>query len=93
MSDTLVIKVDSALAERLRSAAEEGGETVETFARRVLEDTAADIEGIGDDEELRSRVSAFRASGASAPAGEVHAWLRSISTPSPLPRPKPRKPE
>lgn len=38
----LTLKIDEALAERLRLAAEAAGESVEAFARRVLEAWSGD---------------------------------------------------
>jgi predicted transcriptional regulator len=92
MNEPLTIELDPTLAARLRAAAEVDGESVEAFARRVLAD-AVDLENLGDDEELARRIAAWRETGASAPAGDVHAWLRSLSTEMPLPRPVVRKPE
>ncbi len=92
MSNPLTLDLDADLAERLRAAAEVDGESVEVFARRVLAD-AVDLASLGDDAELGRRIEAWRNAHASAPSSEVHAWLRSLSTDSPLVRPSVRKAE
>jgi plasmid stability protein len=89
-SEPLTLGLDASLAQCLRAAVD--GESVEAFARRVLAD-AVDLENLGDDEELARRIAAWRETHSGAPAGEVHAWLRSLSTERPLPRPAVRKAE
>lgn len=93
MSDILSVPLPPAAAESLRRAAADSGQSVEDFARLVLEDAAEAMAADSDDAELAARIAAWRANGLSAPSSEVHAWLASLDTETPLPTPKPRRPE
>ncbi len=95
MADTLTISIPAPLADEVRAAAEARGLTPEEYVRQQI---AWDI-AIGDDdadpsfgvEEDRAAFEDFERTGVGIPGDEVEAWLRSLSTDNPLPRPRPRK--
>lgn len=95
MADTLTISIPAPLADEVRAAAEARGLTPEEYVRQQI---AWDI-AIGDDdadpsfgvEEDRAAFEDFERNGVGIPGDEVEAWLRSLSTENPLPRPRPRK--
>ena len=93
MNDTLTVPLPPATAESLRKAAADNGQSVEDYARLVLEDAAAAAATDGDDAELAARIEAWRADRLSVPSADVHAWLASLDSDSPLPMPKARRPE
>ena len=77
MADTLTIPLTPEVAEQLRRLASASGESVESLAKNVLEETAAEFEGaMGDDAELARRIVDWKANKVSIPAHEVHAALR-----------------
>jgi predicted transcriptional regulator len=79
MADTLTIPLAPELAERLRQLAQATGESVEALAKNVLEDTVAEFgDAMGDDDELRRRIEAWKADRVSTPAEEVHQTLQSL---------------
>lgn len=74
----LILRVDEALAERLRSAAGAVGESVETYARRALEAFAEDGgTWISEDwEEDLKALEEYDRNGVGRPADEVMAEFR-----------------
>jgi len=94
-ADTLTIPLTGQLADDVRAAAEARGLTPEEYVRQQL---AWDI-ALGDDEpdpplsveEDRAAFDDFERTGMGIPGEEVEAWLRSLTTDNPLPRPRPRK--
>ena len=74
----LILHVDEALAERLRSAAGVMGESVESYARRALEAFAEDGGAwISEDwEEDLKALEAYDRDGIGRPADEVMAEFR-----------------
>lgn len=77
MADTLTIPLAPEVAEQLRRLASASGESVESLAKNVLEETAAEFEGaMGDDAELARRIAAWKANKVSIAAREVHAAMR-----------------
>ncbi len=92
MADTLTISLTPEALARLRRLAEASGQSLETLASAVLEDTALEADGaMGDDAELARRVAAWRETRAGVPADEVHAWLEARAADVAAPRPKPRR--
>lgn len=94
-ADTLTISIPAPLADEVRAAAEARGLSPEEYVRQQL---AWDI-ALGDDEAdpalgVEEDVAAYedyKRTGVGIPGDEVVAWLRSLTTDSPLPRPRPRK--
>jgi len=77
MADTLTIPLAPEVAERLRRLASESGESLESLAQGLLEETAAEFDGaMGDDAELRRRIEAWKADRTSVSADDLHAELR-----------------
>ncbi len=95
MADTLTISIPAPLADEVRAAAEARGLTPEEYVRQQI---AWDI-AIGDDdaepafsvEEDLAAFEDYERTGMAIPGEEVEAWLRSLTTDNPLPRPRPRK--
>lgn len=94
-ADTLTISFPVPLADEVRAAAEARGLTPEEYVRKQI---AWDI-ALGDDdaepaigvEEDRAAFEDYERTGMGIPGEEVEAWLRSLTTDNPLPRPRPRK--
>ncbi|MGE0828493.1 MAG: hypothetical protein AB7O04_03980 [Hyphomonadaceae bacterium] len=94
-SDTLTVTLPAALADDLRTAAAARGLTPEEYVRQQL---AYDM-ALGNDSALLSEgaeedlaaIEEFERTGEAIPAEEVFAWLQSLHTENPLPRPKPHK--
>lgn len=94
-ADTLTISIPAPLADEVRAAAEARGLTPEDYVRQQI---AWDI-AIGDDEpdpafgveEDRAAFEDYERTGMGIPGEEIDAWLRSLVTDNPLPRPRPRK--
>jgi hypothetical protein len=94
-ADTLTISLTGALADEVRAAAKARGITPEEYVRQQL---AWDI-ALGDDDaessfgvaEDRAAYEDFERTGIGIPGEEVDAWLQSLATDNPLPRPRPRK--
>lgn len=93
-ADTLTISFPAPLADEVRAAAEARGLTPEEYVRKQI---AWDI-ALGDDdepaigvEEDRAAFEDYERTGMGIPGEEVEAWLRSLTTDNPLPRPRPRK--
>ncbi len=94
-ADTLTISLTGPLADEVRAAAEARGLTPEDYVRQQI---ASDI-ALGDDdaatsfgvEEDRAAFEDYERTGMGIPGEEVEAWLRSLTTDNPLPRPRPRK--
>lgn len=94
-ADTLTISLTGPLADEVRAAAEARGLTPEDYVRQQI---ASDI-AFGDDdaatsfgvEEDRAAFEDYERTGMGIPGEEVEAWLRSLTTDNPLPRPRPRK--
>ena len=79
MADTLTIPLAPEVVERLRQLASATGESLESLAQGVLEDTVAEFDSaMGDDEELKRRLEAWKADRISIPADEVHQKLRTF---------------
>lgn len=96
MSD-LSLSLTGPLADDLRAAAEACEMPVEDYLRAVLQREAAEAaEALGwndaDDiaEDLEA-IADYEETGEAIPAEEVFAWLESLHTDDPLPRPKARK--
>lgn len=94
-ADTLTISLTGPLADEVRAAAEARGLTPEDYVRKQL---AWDIALGGGDaepsfgvEEDRAAYEDFERTGMGIPGEEVDAWLKSLATDNPLPRPRPRK--
>jgi hypothetical protein len=93
-ADTLTISIPGPLADEVRAAAQARGLSPEEYVRQQL---AWDI-ALGDDDDpalgVEEDVAAyedFERTGIGIPGEEVEAWLRSLTTDNPLPRPRPRK--
>lgn len=93
--DTLTISIPGPLADDVRAAAEARGLSPEEYVRQQL---AFDMALYGDeplgDADIAEDIAAaeeFDRTGMGVPGDEVIAWLRSLSTPHPLPRPQLRK--
>lgn len=93
-ADTLTVPFTGPLADEVRAAAAARGLTPEEYVRQQI---AWDI-ALGDDddpslgvEEDRAAFEDFERTGMGIPGEEVAAWLRSLTTDNPLPRPRPRK--
>ncbi|HRE44963.1 MAG TPA: hypothetical protein PKY87_13475 [Terricaulis sp.] len=93
MADTLTISLSGSLADDVRAAADARGLTPEDYVRQQL---AWDI-ALGDDsdaqgtEEDEAALADYERTGMGIPGDEVQAWLNSLTTANPLPRPRPRK--
>jgi plasmid stability protein len=66
----MTLTIDEALAERLKARAEAAGQSVEDFARRLLEEDAA----IWD--EVDAICDATIANGDGVPLEELEPWMR-----------------
>ncbi len=95
MPAPLTITLPAPLADDLRAAAEACEMEVETFLRRLLEreaQLAADALGWNRDiEDDLAAIEAYEDTGEAIPGEEVFAWLKSLHTEDPLPRPRARK--
>lgn len=95
-SSALTITLPAALAEDIRAAAEARGLSPEEYVRQqvaygiALGDDPAFLSEEGVEEDLAA-VAEFERTGEAIPAEDVFAWLSSLHTDNPLPRPKPRK--
>jgi len=95
MADTLAISLTGPLADEVRAAAEARGLSPEDYVRQQLawdialgDEEAEDALGV---EEDIAAYEDFERTGIGIPGEEVEAWLRSLTTDNPLPRPRPRK--
>lgn len=95
MADTLTISIPAPLADEVRAAAEARGLSPEDYVRQQLawdialgdDDTGADL---GVEEDIAAYED-YERTGMGIPSEEVTAWLRSLTTDNPLPRPRPRR--
>jgi hypothetical protein len=94
-ADTLTVSFTGPLLDEVRAAAEARGLTPEEYVRKQLawdialsDDDAEPVYGV---EEDRAAFEDFEHTGMGIPGEEVEAWLRSLATDNPLPRPRPRK--
>jgi hypothetical protein len=94
-ADTLTISLTGSLLDEVRAAAEARGLTPEEYVRQQLawdialgEDDAEPAFGV---EEDIAAFEDYERTGMGIPGEEVEAWLRSLTTDNPLPRPRPRK--
>ena len=94
-ADTLTISLSGPLAEEVRAASKARGITPEEYVRQQLAwDIALGDEGAESSfgvEEDRAAYEDFERTGMGIPGEEIDAWLRSLATDNPLPRPRPRK--
>ncbi|MGH6951126.1 MAG: hypothetical protein ACREH4_09650 [Vitreimonas sp.] len=94
-ADALTLTLTGPLADDLRDAADACDMAVEEFVHAVLKREAAEAaEALGwnaNIEEDLARMAEYDRTGEAIPAEEVFAWLESLSTDDPLPRPKARK--
>lgn len=92
MADTITLSLDPETTEQLRRVAAESGESIEAVAQRVLVEAAAGLtDDEGEDDDLRQRIDAWERTREGVPSAEVHAYLRSLLTDNPLPRPVARR--
>lgn len=96
MADQNTLKLSPKLIEDLRAAADACDMPFEEYARRVLEREAhLAAEALGwNDQSIEDDLAAlddYEKEGEAIPAEEVFAWLRSLHTDNPLPRPRARK--
>ena len=94
-ADTLTISLTGPLADEVRAAAEARGLTPEEYGRlQIAYGIGLDGEdhGFADDiaEDMKS-AQEYDDTGVGVPGDEVIAWLRSLATANPLPRPVVRK--
>lgn len=94
-ADTLTVSLPSPLADDVRAAAETRGLTPEECARlQIAYGIGLDGEdhGFADDTaEDEAAADDYDRTGLAIPGDEVIAWLRSLATANPLPRPALRK--
>lgn len=94
-SSPLTITVSPELAEDLRAAADACEMPVVDYTRRVLEREAHLAgEALGWNRAIEDDLAAieeYDRTGEAIPSDEVFAWLRSLHTDDPLPRPRARK--
>lgn len=95
MADQTTLTISPELAEELRAAADACEMPFEDFARRVLEREAhLAAEAFGWNRSIEEDLAAldkYEDDGEAIPAEEVFAWMRSLHTDNPLPRPRARK--
>jgi hypothetical protein len=93
MTDALTISIDGALAEDIRAAAEARGLAPEEYVRQQLAfDLQLEALHPDDDPSIDEAIAAeYDATGIGIPGDEVLAWLHSLGTDAPLPRPQARK--
>ena len=95
-SDALTISLSGPLADDVRAAAEARGLAPEEYVRQQLAwDIAIDAddaegEALGVEEDIAA-FEDYERTGMGIPGEEVDAWLKSLTTDNPLPRPRPRK--
>jgi len=94
MADALTISIPAPLADEVRAAAEARGLSPEDYVRQQLAwDIALGDEGDEPPSGVEEDVAAyedFERTGMGIPGEEVEAWLRSLATDNPLPRPRAR---
>lgn len=96
MADTLTISLTGPLADEVRAAAEARGLAPQEYARLQLaygigldsEDHAFIDDDIAEDV---AAIEEYDRTGMGIPGEDVIAWLRSLSTDNPLPRPTLRR--
>lgn len=95
--DTLTISLPGPLADDIRAAADACGMSVEDYVQTLLKREAAEAaEALGwnEDHSVETDIAAlkdYERTGEAIPSEEVFAWLRSLHTDNPLPRPQARK--
>jgi predicted transcriptional regulator len=96
MAEPSTLTLSPELTEDLQAAADACDMTFEEFARRVLEREAhLAAEALGWNgpsiEEDLASLEEYERTGEAIPADEVFAWMRSLRTDNPLPKPQARK--
>jgi hypothetical protein len=95
MADDNTLTLSPKLMEGLRAAADACDMPFETFTRRVLErEVQLAAEALGWNHSVEDDLAAldeYDKTGEAIPSEEVFAWLRSLHTDNPLPRPHARK--
>lgn len=95
MADGNTLTLSPELVEDLRAAAEACDMPFEEYARRVLEREAhLAAEALGWNRSVEDDLAAigeYEKTGEAIPSEEVFAWLRSLHTDNPLPKPRARK--
>lgn len=91
-ADALTISIPAPLADEVRAAAEARGLTPEDYVRQQLawdialgEDDAEPSFGVEQD---RAAYEDFGRTGMGIPGDEIAAWLQSLTTDNPHPRPR-----
>ncbi|HVY86134.1 MAG TPA: hypothetical protein VG943_13450 [Caulobacterales bacterium] len=94
-ADTLTVSLPAPLADEVRAAAAARGLSPEEFVRLQVaygvgldDEDHAFADDIAEDEASAEH---YDRTGIGVPGDKVIAWLRSLSTANPLPRPAPRK--
>jgi hypothetical protein len=94
-ADTLTISLTGPLADEVRAAAEARGLAPEDYARlQIAYGIGLDGEDYGFTDDIAEDVASaeeYDRTGVGVPGDEVIAWLRSLATANPLPRPAARK--
>jgi len=94
-STSLTITLPPELADDLRAAADACEMTVDAFTKQVLEREAhLAAEALGWNRSIEddlAAVSDYEETGEAIPSEDVFAWLKSLHTENPLPRPRARK--
>jgi hypothetical protein len=97
MADGNTLTLTPKLVEDLRAAADACDMPFEEYARRVLEreaHLAAEALGWNEDHSIEADLASFEEyerTGEAIPSEEVFAWLKSLHTDNPLPKPQARK--
>jgi hypothetical protein len=91
---TITFALTGPLADDVRAAAAARGLTPEDYVRQQLAWDIAVGANDADDLGVEEDIAAFEdyeRTGIGIPGEEVNAWLQSLTTDNPLPRPRPRK--
>jgi len=95
MSKAVKLELEDRLADDIRAVAELCEMSVEDYILLLLKREAKDAaDSLGWNHSIEEDLAALRdfdETGLGVPGEEVSAWLDSLSTDNPLPRPKPRK--